>query len=101
MKISKIKNKELRELAELRSSECNKYNSSYLMSAFDWRETLEGGDFWWGVDDGTITELPKEDLNKRIDVLKKTIEDYKELLKVKDNRLARAIGYNEELIKML
>ena len=101
MKISKIKNKELRELAELRRSECNKYDSEYLMSAFLWCETREGFDFWDKVDDAIITELPDEGINKRIDILKKTIEDYKELLKVKDNRLAMAIEFNEALIKML
>ena len=62
MKISEIKDKELRELAELRSSEQPKWKSDNLDNAFNWMNTKEGYGFWIGVSDGRITSLkPKQD----------------------------------------
>jgi len=63
MKISEIKNKELRELAESRiDKEFGNYDifleTNKLIYAFNWRKTKEGREFWNGVDDGIITELP-------------------------------------------
>jgi hypothetical protein len=60
MRISDIKDNDLRELAELRRSECNKCDSEYLMGAFFWVDTPEGDGFWGKVNDGTITELPNK-----------------------------------------
>lgn len=61
MKISDIKNKELRELADLRRNEYN-YGSKedLLIAAFNWIETKEGLQFWGGVNSGFITELPND-----------------------------------------
>ena len=62
MKISEIKDKELRELAELRRSESDWKYSDILDSAFSWYNTKEGADFWDDVDEGRITSLnPKQD----------------------------------------
>ena len=67
MKISEIKNKELRELAESYIDEdfeyemflrCNKLND-----AFNWEKTKEGFEFWKSVNEGIITELPEEEEN--------------------------------------
>ena len=68
MKISEIKNKELRELAESRINvkfrDLKKFSKHYeLDCAFDWEETPEGFEFWLGVDKCIITELPKEEEN--------------------------------------
>jgi hypothetical protein len=61
MKISDIKDKGLRELAELRRKECVKYgDSAFLVYAFEWEKTLEGDDYWSDVNDGEITTLDKE-----------------------------------------
>ena len=70
MKISEIKNKELRELAESRIDKeladlrRKKYglneNEDELIYAFPWRETKEGFEFWNDVNEGTITELPND-----------------------------------------
>ena len=60
MKISEIKNTELRELAEKRRKEdggkFNTYDSNYLDDAFFWSDTPEGDGFWGKVYDGIITE---------------------------------------------
>jgi hypothetical protein len=68
MKISDIKNKELRELAESRIhvNYCDYeefLKNNELGCAFYWTETKEGFEFWRGVFDGIITELPKEEEN--------------------------------------
>jgi len=64
MLISEIKDKELRELAELRTSEYYRYKKPFLLSvAFDWRQTDEGYDFWSKVNNGNITELTKNKEN--------------------------------------
>ena len=63
MKISEIKNKELRELAELRRNESGLRKTDILIRAFDWEKTPEGFEFWLGVDKCIITELPKEEEN--------------------------------------
>jgi len=66
MKISEIKNKELRELAELRRNESGLRKTDILIRAFDWSKTPEGGDFWLDVNNGKITELSKEENFKEI-----------------------------------
>ena len=64
MKIKDIKNKELRELAESRIDKDWMYEvfleNNELVDAFEWSETPEESGFWNDVDDGKITELPKE-----------------------------------------
>ena len=61
MKISDIKDKGLRELAELRRKEFGKYlTSDLLYDAFVWRNTPEDNNYWLNVDDGKITTLDKE-----------------------------------------
>ena len=57
MKISEIKDKELRELAELRRSQYFDHEEDELTSAFTWYDTKEGIDFWDDVDEGIITSL--------------------------------------------
>ena len=86
MKISEIKDKGLRELAELRRKQDN-LNSDFLIDAFGWINTLEGGDYWNDVYEGIITTLDKEptvewdnskvneNLLKENESLKKQIED--------------------------
>ena len=62
MKISDIKNKELRELAQLRYKEhCKEYSKYYTIDCFKWAETKEGYVFWFDVNQGTITELSEEE----------------------------------------
>ena len=61
MLISEIKNKELRELAELRRSESERVFSDNLVWAFDWNDTEEKEDFWIDVKKGKITKLPKKE----------------------------------------
>ena len=64
MKISEIKDKDLRELAELRRKEDGgkfaKYDREHLDNAFDWSSNPEGHNFWNEVYEGTITELPNK-----------------------------------------
>ena len=64
MKISEIKNKELRELAESRVDEKWDYKefikTNELGVAFHWGETEEGDEFWSSVAVGIITEPPEE-----------------------------------------
>jgi hypothetical protein len=74
MKISEIKDKELRELAELRRHDCQNKFTDLLDEAFDWEESLEGSDFWGDVDDSTITSLPKQDSPKQDSVVQEVIE---------------------------
>lgn len=58
MRISEIKDKELRELAKLRSVD----NEDLLIMAFDWEKTTEGFNFWDKVNNGIITSIePKVD----------------------------------------
>ena len=59
MKISDIKNKDLRLLAEFRHLEHVKLNNTggynhdiRIKAAFDWRNTIEGHDFWTSVNNG-------------------------------------------------
>ena len=62
MKISDIKNKELRELAQLRCKEYrNEYRKYYTIDYFKWEETKEGYVFWYDVNGGIITELSEEE----------------------------------------
>ena len=92
MKISEIKNKELRELAELRRSESDWEFDNDLENAFEWCETKEGRLFWLNVKKGIITELPKEnkqsttkeDLETLLAQKEKEIESIKEVLKLLD-----------------
>ena len=60
MKIRDIKNKELRDLAIRRMDEdCD--NGDIIGAAFLWGSTIEGCRFWKSVNDGEITEIPKEE----------------------------------------
>ena len=92
MKISEIKDKALRELAELRRKEDGRSSDS-LIRAFVRDDTLEGQDYWEEVCIGTITTPPilkmewdnskvnenllkeNENLEKQIEDLEKQIED--------------------------
>ena len=77
MKIRDIKNKELRELAESRIDKDFDYQNfletNELFRAFEWSSTLEQFEFWDDVDEGKITELPKEE------TLSKEKENFKEI----------------------
>jgi len=66
MKISEIKNNELRRLAIKRRFESIWKETDILGDAFDWNETKEGREFWSDVNDGIITELSKEENFKEI-----------------------------------
>tara|TARA_R110002051_G_scaffold244296_1_gene304196 strand:+ start:437 stop:628 length:192 start_codon:yes stop_codon:yes gene_type:complete len=62
MKISEIKNKELRELAELRKlqfkdNDLYRSDDDNLGFAFEWSKTNEGCIFWTNVCNGTITRI--------------------------------------------
>ena len=85
MKISEIKDKALRELAELRRKEDGRSSDS-LIRAFVRDDTLEGQDYWEEVCIGTITTPPilkmewdnskvNENLLKENEDLEKQIED--------------------------
>jgi hypothetical protein len=85
MKISEIKDKGLRELAELRRKQDDR-STDFLIRAFVWDDTLEGDDYWTDVYEGRITTLPilkmewdnskvNENLLKENESLKKQIED--------------------------
>jgi hypothetical protein len=62
MLISEIKDKALRELAELRAKEGCYYDSrdKELFECFSWAYTTEGYIFWDDVDEGKITEPPND-----------------------------------------
>jgi hypothetical protein len=77
MRISEIKDKELRELAELRRHDCQNHFPDLLDEAFDWEESLEGFDFWDDVDNGIITSLPKQDSPKQDSIVNQVIEKMK------------------------
>ncbi len=57
-KIKDIEDKGLRELAILRLAEGSTVNDE-LYNSFGWCDTIEGFDFWEGVNNGTITTLNK------------------------------------------
>ena len=68
MKIREIENKELRELAESRIDKEHYLYDEFLQTnelgyAFYWEKTKEGYSFWNSVNQGIITELPKEEEN--------------------------------------
>ena len=75
MKISDIKDKDLRALAELRHYQSGWTSSNELGAAFMWDKTPEGSEFWNAVDSCSI-----------IDVHSKSIY----------NTLTRVISYNDE-----
>jgi hypothetical protein len=79
MRISDIKDKDLRELAELRRGNSGLVFDN-LIGCFEWDDTPEGGEFWASVDDGKITELPrKHDLKELVDTLEDTLNKLKAL----------------------
>ena len=76
MKISDIKNKELRELAQLRYKECYREDcKDDALFYFPWKETKEGYVFWSNVNGGIITELSEEE---SCSWYNDTVEDRKE-----------------------
>jgi len=118
MEISEIKNKELRELAELRRVERDKDEdwifADRLADAFLWEDTKEGKDFWDKVDIGIITELPtlKDNEEKAYQELKSDIMTIKtdntkvninllEQLKAKDKEIEELKERIKELEKKL
>ena len=56
MRIRDIKDKKLRELAELRRGNSGLVFDN-LIGCFDWDDTPEGGEFWASVDSCSITSL--------------------------------------------
>lgn len=84
MKISEIKNKKLRALAELRRDERDRDSPYYcgfsdvLFTAFPWSISEEGDKFWRGVDKGEITKIPKN--KEKIDSKSRTEETPKGLI---------------------
>ena len=66
MKISDIKDKKLRELAELRHSQSGWVSSDELGAAFMWDRTLEGSEFWNSVDSCSITNLDSKSIYNTI-----------------------------------
>jgi hypothetical protein len=74
MKISEIKDKELRELAELKRVVGNREDR--LAAAFAWDYTPEGSVFWGAVYNGTRTTITNEDsiVNQVIEKMKSRSE---------------------------
>jgi len=104
MKIRDIKNKELRELAKSRIDKDWNYNrflrTNDLDDAFEWSNTKEQDDFWDKVNDGKITELPKEERKQEIlskEEVNKLIS--KELDKFKNKLIQKNEDYNNSLHK--
>mgnify|MGYP003668649935 CR=1 FL=1 len=92
MKISDIKDKGLRELAELRRKEDFNYDySDTLHFAFEWDETPECYDYWDDVNEGRITTLDKEP----------TVESSEGLIVMKDLRIQYLENENIELKERL
>ncbi len=87
MKISEIKDKELRELAELRRSEGSFPYSDYLSLAFCFDTTPERFDFWLKVIRLEVTELNPlnelviDDLALENKLLKEKVRSLEALLK--------------------
>jgi hypothetical protein len=73
MKISEIKDKELRELAELKRGD---KKTDLLRQAFTWGFTSEGTKFWYDVYNGTRTTVANEDsiVNQVIEKMKSRSE---------------------------
>jgi hypothetical protein len=73
MKISEIKDKELRELAELRRSGSG---HDLLGAAFHWGTTPEGAQFWYDVFNGNRPTVTTEDsiVNQVIEKIKSRSE---------------------------
>ena len=77
MKISDIKDKKLRQLAELRHKEyCDKKNINIffdydkkLTYAFSFSQTEEGSEFWHDVLNGYRTEIEKDEIQESVDFL--------------------------------
>ena len=68
MLISDIKDKELRELAELRRRQKGwTWDVEHLETAFVWDATTERAEFWLGVCEGVITSL--RDQSKSIETV--------------------------------
>ena len=100
MKIRDIKNKELRELAKSRIDKDCDYKrflqTNELLHAFIWSETKEGCNFWYDVNCGYITELPKQKTLSK-DEVNKLIS--KELDKFKNKLIQKNEDYNNSLHK--
>ena len=86
MRISDIKDKELRELAELRRDNSGLVFDD-LMGCFAWDDTPEGGEFWASVDSCSITSLDSgsvynkdRELKDLVNTLDVTIEKLKALI---------------------
>tara|TARA_R110001632_G_scaffold216543_1_gene344780 strand:- start:3426 stop:3944 length:519 start_codon:yes stop_codon:yes gene_type:complete len=87
MKISEIKDKGLRELAELRRKEGAREYSDLLRDAFDWNYTLEKHPYWLKVYMCEITTLTKEP----------AVESSEGLIAMKDLRINYLENENREL----
>ena len=86
MRIEDIKDRDLRELAQLRAGTI----TGDLDEAFNWVETEEGGFFWAKVWSGDITALEVDELaiaNQRIEILNNILEYDKEELDYKTERI--------------
>jgi hypothetical protein len=75
MRISEIKDKKLRELAELRRDASCWDFSDFLDEAFDWDESPERDSFWIDVYSGLRTSIPKPIL-KPINISLKDWEEH-------------------------
>lgn len=59
MEIKDIRNRPLRKLAELRSSQSDGIDDgSNILDSFHWDKTPEGYSFWCDVSNGEVTALP-------------------------------------------
>tara|TARA_R110000851_G_scaffold47853_2_gene116081 strand:+ start:260 stop:649 length:390 start_codon:yes stop_codon:yes gene_type:complete len=91
MKISEIKDKGLRELAELRRNQSERCYSDLLCDAFNWNYTLEKHTYWLKVYMCEITTLTKEPTATPSEVL----------LSVRDLRIQLLENENRELKKQI
>ena len=113
MKISEIKNEELRVLAKVRAIQHAESRGEavkdLLCDAFIWDATPERVDFWESVQMGDITEVTPleiakdtiETLQSTIKVKDQTIGNYIDLVEVLEGRINSLSEFNNALIGML
>ena len=112
MRISEIKNEELRVLAKVRATQHASLRGlnpiDDLESAFIWDATPERVHFWEGVQMGEITEVKTDMVKETIEILNDTIESkdkelksYMKLVEVLEGRINSLSEFNNALIGML
>ena len=112
MRISEIKDEELRVLAKLRARQHADRGGvevkDLLCEAFIWEQTVERAVFWNDVDDGKIIEIKTDTVKETIEILNDTIKvkdqtigNYMDLIEVLEGRINSLSEFNNALIGML